>query len=113
MWKNALGQPLVKQVTVMVIPPEGHAEQTRVFRSGTPKTGYNPSQIDDLIGLVTDWLDKTYPYWEFRMVEIGRHREVIKFIYAGLRERPGPAVINLPTGRGGGGGGGGEVPDAG
>lgn len=96
-WKNARGEPLVKQVAVRVILPEGHPEQRRVFRPAEPRCGYNPSQVEELVGEVIDWLDKTYPYWEFRMVRVGAKGDAINFVYAGLRERRDPVVIDPST----------------
>lgn len=92
-WKNARGEPLVKQVAVRVILPEGHPEQHRTFRPAEPRCGYNPSQVEEIAAEVIDWLDKTYPYWEFRQVWLAAG---VNFIYAGLRERREPVVIDHP-----------------
>lgn len=94
-WKNERGQRLVRHVVVRVVLPEGHPEQRRTFTPPGPRSGYNPDQVDQIATLVVDWLDKTYPYWEFRYVKVGE--DAFNFIYAGLRERSEPTVINPPA----------------
>jgi hypothetical protein len=84
-------------VAVRVVLPEGHPEQRRTFTPPGPRQGYNPDQVDQIAEQVINWLDKVYPYWEFRQVKVGD--DAFNFVYAGLRERRDPPVIGKARGR--------------
>lgn len=73
----------LKQIHVKMIPPEGHRPQKTTFRA-PPGQNYTPESEEQAIEKVVDYLDKTYRYWNFKMVKVGVGR--YNFVYDGLRK---------------------------
>jgi len=73
----------IKHIAVRVIPAEGHRGDKYTFRA-PPGRVYMEDSREKVIEHVIDYLDKKYPYWDFRIVEVGATQ--VNFVYAGLRE---------------------------
>jgi len=73
----------LKQIKIRIIPAEGHAEDKQTFHA-PPGRHYTDESIEHVVEKVIEHLDKKYPWWEFRMVKVGRGQ--YNFVYDGLRE---------------------------
>jgi hypothetical protein len=73
----------IKHITVRVIPAEGHAEDKFTFRA-PPGKQWNDLSREQIVEKVIEHLDKKYPFWNFRKVDVGPTQ--MNFVYDGLRE---------------------------
>lgn len=74
----------LKQIHIRMIPPEGHQEDAYTFRAPAGRH-YTEESEQTAVEKVVEYLDKKYPWWEFKMVRVGRGK--YNFIYDGLREQ--------------------------
>jgi hypothetical protein len=71
----------LKHITVRMIPPPGYAEDSYTFHA---PPGRHYSDPQDVLDHVVEYLDKKYPLWDFKVVQVARDK--FNFVYAGLRE---------------------------
>ena len=83
MSRRFAGPRPLKQITIRIIPAEGHAEDKQVFHA-PPGRHYTPESEEHAVELVVEHLDRKYPWWNFRMVKVGRGQ--YNFVYDRLRE---------------------------
>ena len=76
----------LKQIKIRIIPAEGHAEDKQTFHA-PPGRHYTDESIEHVVEKVIEHLDKKYPWWEFKIVKVGRGK--YNFVYDGLREGAG------------------------
>lgn len=55
----------------------------RIFRAA-PHCGFTEAQMDEWIMQIADSLEKQFPNWEFRFVQLGANR--FKFVYVGEKK---------------------------
>jgi len=71
----------LKHITVRMIPRPGYAEDSYTFHA---PPGRHYSDPQDVLDHVVEYLDKKYPLWEFKIVQVGAGK--FNFVYVGLRE---------------------------
>lgn len=63
--------------------PTGNPQEMRRRFVAAPGTAYSEENMEALVETCIEFLDKTFPNWNFRMVRIKANE--YKFIYDGLR----------------------------
>lgn len=79
---NSEVQVVHKAIRFKLVMPQGFASQSWSLRAREGKC-LSAEGIELERDRVVEWLDRTYPRWEFRMVRVGT--AAFNFIYDGLR----------------------------
>jgi hypothetical protein len=69
MLRDRKGNKLYKHVVVKVHFPDGIAPH-KIRKKAPARQGFNENGLDEILMSVADQLDKLYPWWTFRMVEL-------------------------------------------
>lgn len=66
--------------------------QRRVFSPKEPRQAYSEEGIYQILNEITDWLDVTYPFWNFELVPLRPEGRTARYVvnYAGIRPMPEP-----------------------
>ena len=80
-YRSKAGDPCWKKVELKIIIAE--FEQTKHFHA-KPNMAYTSNDIDQMLLIFADQIEKTYPQIEFRMVQIGPNK--FNFIAEGVRD---------------------------
>jgi hypothetical protein len=70
-----------KRIVIKIFPPDGKARET-VFVAPPGKV-YTDASLDEAVDRAVEYLDKTFPKWNFRMAKVGSM--AVNFVYHGLR----------------------------
>jgi hypothetical protein len=85
---TASGERLWKRITIRVIGPQpADSDDKRVDFKWYPRApagrGYSAADIQGILDQCVGYLEKKYPQWEFRLVELGPNR--FNMVWAGDR----------------------------
>lgn len=82
MLRDTSGNRLYKRVEVTIHFPKDvfPKPQRRVFKPNEPRHGYGAEAIDQILNEITDWLDSTYPFWEFKLVPLAPEGSTARYV---------------------------------
>jgi uncharacterized protein YejL (UPF0352 family) len=92
---SAKGEKLYKSLRIRIIGPG--MDRTKIHKAAAQR-GYTENDIDEALAELAGVLEKAYPGWDFRLVELGPAS--YNFIYAGPRKQDGieSAEVVAPNG---------------
>lgn len=82
MLTDKAGNKLYRRVEVKVIFPSGVLPTKKFQSKAGPKQGFNPEGVQDILMQVAERLDSTYPWWNFRPVELKSPSRIAKYVFA-------------------------------
>jgi hypothetical protein len=68
--RDAKGNRLHRHIEFKIILPKGEKPILLKIRAN-PHCGFNPTQIDEKLESVVEFIEKKWPFLEFRLVELG------------------------------------------
>ena len=85
-----IGKRPLKTFVVRIVPKVGEgAEEKRTFHAPSGRH-WTEENVEETFEKVVDYLDRKYPAWEFRMVNVGNGQ--VNFVYDGDRSNEGIAA---------------------
>jgi len=70
MLHDATGNRLFKKVDIKIVFPDKTLAVKAMHQHAPAKQGFSGDNIDEMLMNVADQLDKLYPWWSFKMVEL-------------------------------------------
>lgn len=71
-----------KRIVVKFFGPDGNSVKKTFI--APPKKLFTDASLEEVEEKAIEWLDKSYPQWNFRMVKVGPMQ--VNFVYDGVRE---------------------------
>lgn len=81
MLRDKEGNKLFRRVEVTVYFPEGLFPPRKIAQKAGPHSGFNDSNIDEMLMKLSDQLDTLYPYWEFNPIELSPVGRTARFVF--------------------------------
>jgi hypothetical protein len=72
---------LYRKVWVKIVYPEAIFPPKITVSKASPKKGFNPDGIDDILMQVADKLETLFPYWQFKMTELGPLGGAARYVF--------------------------------
>jgi hypothetical protein len=81
MLRDAKGNRLFRKVWIKIIYPDAIFPPKIMTQHAGSKQGFGPTGVDDLLMQTADKLETLFPYWQFKMTELGPRGGAARYVF--------------------------------